>query len=444
MEKWLRNTTVVRIAAVMLAILLWVVVHLDEQVSPVPTSPQMQTRSISDVQITTMGLNDESYNIKSIEPSYVNIVLKGRESPVNQANPKDRIQLDLSEISEPGEHILPLSAVDFPAGVQVDIYPPHVTVYIEEIQNKEVPIEIKMIGQPAEGYKAGTPILKPIRAIVTVPSSRVDEIVAVQAEVDISNAQETVQESATLIAINAEGQEVEASISPAVVNVDIPITSPLKTIPLQINLINDPAKGFSVASFKQSINEVIVYGPESILEGIDIYNNIEIDLSGLTSTRNQKLPLPLKDGWIEIYPEFVEVEVVIVPSARETFEQIPIIISGKNELYNTRVMEPESGAINVVIVGAPSVLNTLRSTDIQAIVDVSNLPPGTYEQTVKFNLPSYVKYGGSEEFIVTVVIEAESEEAETETEPDPEAGAGAEEVINDVPPDESEASRNNS
>jgi YbbR domain-containing protein len=421
MENWLRNTTIVRIAAVILAILLWVVVHLDEQAPPVPTSPQTQTRSISDVQITMVGLNEEKYNIQSIEPSNVNIVLKGKESAVNQISPKDRIQLDLSGISEPGQHTLPLSAVDFPTGVQVDIYPPSVTVNVEEIQNKEVPVVIELIGEPAEGYRVGTPILNPSRAIVSVTSSSLDQIVAVQGVVDITNAQEAVVESEKLIAIDADGQEVEAAISPAVVSVEIPITSPFKTVPLQINLINQSEAGFSIASFKQSASEVTIYGPENILAKIDIYKDIEIDLSGLKSSQKYSLLLPIDQGMHQIFPESVEVEIEIVPSTTVTLEDIPIIISGANDEYNTRFLEPESGLTDVIIEGAPNVLKTANSTNVQAIVDVSNLPPGIHEQTVKLNLPRFVKYGGTEEITARVEIQLQSE---------------AEEVINDDPPEE--------
>src|SRR5690606_35056688 len=148
----------------------------------------------------------------------------------------------------------------------------------EEIQNKEVPVQVEVTGNPADGYIAGTPIMNPIRAIVSVPSSRSDQIVAVKAIVDITDVNEAVQESGKLVAINQQGEEEEAVITPAVVEVEIPITSPFKTIPLQLTLVNQPADGFSVDSFKQNITEVTVYGPDAILDELEFYNQIEVDL----------------------------------------------------------------------------------------------------------------------------------------------------------------------
>lgn len=413
MDNWLRNVTVVRIAALILGILLWAVVHLDQQNTSVPSAPAQQTRTISDVQITTVGLNTEQYQILSMEPSQVHIVLRGRASAVNQVNTVDgenQIQLDLSEITE-GEHLLPLKSVGFPAGVAVDIYPPNVNVKVEAIQSKEVPVIIELRGEPAEGFKAGVPIHNPNRVNVRVSSSRLDQVVSARAIVDITGAQAAVEVDETLVAIDQNGNEVQSLITPAVVNVEVPITSPFRTIPLQINLINEPPDGYSVSSFTQSINEVTVYGSEEALSELDIYDGLEIDLSRLTNSRSYTLPIPLMGDITQVLPARVDVQIGIVPSTVETIEQLPIQLSGENEEYDTQIISTESSTIDLIVEGAPSVLADIQPGDIQAIVDVSNLPPGIYNQTVKLNLPTFVKYGGDEEITVRVEIKLKTDEA---------------------------------
>lgn len=408
MEKWIRNKNVARISAVLLALLLWVVVHLDEQVATTPLTVSDQIRSISDVHITTSGLNDENFFLQSVDPEFVNVELKGREAAVNQVRFSDgssKIQLDLSSITAAGEYRLPLQMIGFPAGVQISLFPAEVTVQIEEIHNKEVPVHVELTGEPAEGFIAGTPIVSPIRAIVSVPSSSAEQIVAVKAVIDITGANETIVEAGKLVAVDENGEEVKAVINPAVAEVELPITSPFKTIPLQVRMINQPAEGFSVASFRQNINEVTVYGPDPVLDELDFYPGITVDLSGLTTSQQYQLEIPLMEGLHLIHPESISINIEIVPSETRTLQQIPIIISGANQEYVTRITNPESAAVDIVVSGAPNVLNNVSHDNVQAIVDVSNLPQGTHELTLRLNLPSNVKFGGAESGLsVTVEI----------------------------------------
>lgn len=422
MEKWLHNNKVMGITAVLVAILLWVVIHLDEQGSLTTPVSNFHSRTINEVQITTIGLNEELFHVQSIDPAYVNIVLRGQETIVNHVRPNagvdhNQIQLDLSKITEPGQHTLELTSVGFPENVEVMIYPSSVTVTIEEIQSKEVPVVIEVIGNPAEGYIADHPIVNPIRAIVNVPSSMVQQIVEVRAVIDITDAKEALEMTSKLVAIDQKGEEVEALITPAVADVIVPITSPFKSVPLQIKLLNQPADGYSVAAVKQSVSDVTIYGPESLLESIDIYEGPDINLAGLNASRKFTLELPLYDDMHQIKPEVLEVEIDIVRSSFKTLEGIPITISGANHNYVTRVLQPESLMVDVTIEGAQTILRQVDSDNVQAIVDVSNLPQGTHELTVKFNLPSYVKYGEAEEMTVVVQI-LPHDDVPADTDPD--------------------------
>src|SRR5690554_5108935 len=118
MDKFLGNLTVVRIIALILALLLWVVVHLDQQVVQVPTTSAIQTRSISDVEIAISGLNTDQLHLQSIDPLNVNIVLRGRESAINQVSNHDgQVHADLSNITE-GVHVIRLEAVGYSQGAE--------------------------------------------------------------------------------------------------------------------------------------------------------------------------------------------------------------------------------------------------------------------------------------------------------------------------------------
>jgi YbbR domain-containing protein len=67
------------------------------------------------------------------------------------------------------------------------------------------------------------------------------------------------------------------------------------------------------------------------------------------------------------------------------------MIIGQNNVYDTRIANPESGKIDIEVEAAPSILEKLKPQDVLAIVDVSNLPPGSHTIPVTINLPQFVK-----------------------------------------------------
>lgn len=70
---------------------------------------------------------------------------------------------------------------------------------------------------------------------------------------------------------------------------------------------------------------------------------------------------------------------------------------------NAKITTPESGQISFTMEGAQTLLNEVKLEDIQAAIDVTNLPPGDHEVTVNINLPPYIK-NATGEIKATVTI----------------------------------------
>ena len=63
----------------------------------------------------------------------------------------------------------------------------------------------------------------------------------------MDKAQAAVTKQVRLQAFDKDGKEVTLNINPSVVDVEVPITSPFQTIPLQMKINGDPPKGFAIA-----------------------------------------------------------------------------------------------------------------------------------------------------------------------------------------------------
>jgi len=390
MDKWLRNPNVVKVIALLLGILLWAVVQLDQKSPTESRFTTIKDRMIYDVQV--QPIYDESkFEIVSIDPPSVLIRAEGRESALNKISTSNyEIVLDLTNARK-GENRLPLIARNFPSGLDVTVIPSYATVVLDEKQEKEVPVQVNVIGTPAPGLVAGQPVVKPARVLVRLPSSHMEESLVVKAEINIDGAQAAVSKQVKLVVLDAEGKELDFAINPAVVDVEVPVTQPFKRMPLQLKIVGEPPSGFSVSSFQPSIDNVTVYGPQDLLNTLDFYEGPQVNLNGLTGDQNLTLDIPLRARVAQLDPARLEIAVKIVRSGQKMLENVPIMIIGQNNVYETTIANPESGTIDIEVEAAPSILEKLKPQDVLAIVDVSNLPPGSHTIPVTINLPQFVK-----------------------------------------------------
>lgn len=406
MNKWLNNTNVVRIIALVLSVMLWGIVHMEQRdggISPVPSG--IREDKINEVSITPK-YDASQYIISSLEPSKVTVLLTGKDSALKKVSTASyQIVLDLTNVKE-GEHNLPLGASGFPSSVQVQIIPSTVKVKLEKLERKEVPVVINVKGTPGVGLKAGQPIVKPNKVNVTLPASRLNDVENVYGEINVDKASSAVSKQVKLQALDKNGREVAVDITPAVVDVEVPITSPFKTIPLQLRYVGEPAKGYSVASVTLDKDKVTVYGTQADVDKLDFYQGPDIDLTGFNESKDITVTVPLRGNVTQVDPPALRLHVEIAPTATKAMENVPISIIGQNDLYETKIAVPENGRVNLLLEGAQTILDGLKPQDVQAIVNVSNLPPGRHEVPIALNLPPFVRRGVMPDLRATVDITA--------------------------------------
>ncbi|RAV15288.1 YbbR-like domain-containing protein [Paenibacillus contaminans] len=402
MDKWLRNNNVVKGIALVIGILLWVVVHLDVQTtSSGNTGSTLRNQTISNVSIVAK-YDQELYSLRSIQPAEVTVVLSGRSDAVRKVDTaKIRVELDLTQMKS-GVHSLPVKVIGAPSTVTAEATPAFVRAELEEMQMKQVPVTINVAGTPAEGYKAGQPVVKPTRVQVTVPESQINAVESARGEVSVDKANGAVTKQVKLVAYDKNGKKIDGVINPQVVDVEVPITSPLKAMPLQVKFVGRPAQGFSVASVTKP-EQVTVFGPQDILDKMEFYDGLQIDLNGLKEDRSLSVDVPLKKGVTRVDPAKAEIKIAVVPSATKVVEKVPITLIGQSEGYTAKLISPEGSQLAVTVEGAPALLDKLKPQDIQAVVDVTNAASGTQELPITLNLPPFLMQAAQQPALKAVV-----------------------------------------
>src|SRR5215213_391246 len=194
------------------AIVLWLVVT--GQNEPVTAHVNVQLNFI----------RPQSLEISNDPPRTVDIMLTGSRNKLDDLTALDLVAtVDLSE-QRAGERVLRLAdkaQISLPQGVKVDGFQPSaIPIRLEPILERQIAIEPKLEGKPADGYEVYA--VRPSKGSVTVrgPESRVNALQKVLTEsIWLSGQKETF--TASNVAIDMSDAKVD--LPDPVVNVEVEI-----------------------------------------------------------------------------------------------------------------------------------------------------------------------------------------------------------------------------
>lgn len=403
MDRLLQNNTILKIVAALLALLLWMTVHSGQETNTAGNGSAGfagSTQSLNDKAVTVL-YDERLYSLVG-EPK-VNLTLQGPALDVLRAvatGGSIEVMADARRLGE-GTHEVEVFTRGTPPGVEITRTT--VAITLEKNANKEMAITLVTEGKPKEGLNVGDAVVNPKAVVISGPQSAVNAVVRVVATIDVDEAQENLQTSAPLIALNQAGKQVEGvHLSQERAEVNVPITRPSKSVPLQLQFKGDLAPGYAVESINQT-GSVTVFGSAAALSSLSAYPVPVIDLTGLS--QNTRLPLKLAniEGVTGVEPQEVEVEIKVVAASERTFTGVPVKVTGLSEGQSYTVLD-SSDTVSVTVAGAPSLVEKLTAQDLHAYVDVTNQPAGRQQMRVQVNAPNFIKVLTVEPATVTLEL----------------------------------------
>lgn len=414
MDKYLRNNTLVKGLAFVLALMLWLIVNMDEQ----PNSTlrqQFEQRTLDDVRVEVI-YDEERYALKD-ENVTVQVLLSGNSALLNlnqlRSDPY-RIYADLTGY-EAGRHRVELQHEGFPSALEVEIIPSHVYLELEEKIARAFDVEIELTGQAREGYTVHTPVVYPPEVYVIAPGSVMEQVARVVGYVDLDGADERIVQEVELLVYDMDGNERDVELSQGTVEVEIPIQSPSTQVPIQLELVNELPEGLILESYELSHQQVEVHAPLHILEKIELIT-LSLDLETITESKTIRMDIPKDGDWIAVDPSFVEVDVTVSRADVRTFSNVPLTFGELPDGYAVEVLEPENGLLSVDIQGHPDLLDQLTLQDIVAILELSETEVGEHTMHVAIQVPESFDVLSEIEAVVNItrVSDAESDGDEQE------------------------------
>lgn len=400
-----------KIIAVILAIILWFYAIGEEN------PERMQNLYDIPVEIVNIDkLNGKNLTLAEEPINFVTIRVKGLVNDLRKIN-VDNIKavLDLGEIDWVGTNDVELKMEGYlPREVSLEKIP-KVSVTIDNIKTKPIPVDINVTGNGSDGYYVHEATAEPPTITIYGAQSLVDRVVHGEVQVKLDQDEGTIKQSLPVKLVDAEGNEVKSEylkLRQDSVMVTIPI-HPIKSLDIKANVVGEPAEGFVLDDVVVDPERITINGYDNTVKRLTSLLTEPIDIQGATEDIHTTVDLVIENG---IYLEPGQPSKVnVVVNISETTIESELVIN-EVELRNLpEGFEASTDALSITvhIKGPYTLVQPMTALNLTPYVDLSQIDTeaegfesGAFDLPLSLNLPSGVKLTKTSSEVVTVNLQA--------------------------------------
>ncbi len=292
-----KENLLARIACLLVACGLWVYVMTDQ-------NPIVERNVEVRLQQLNLPNNMMVFNV----PDKVMVKIRGTRTKVSD-NLENKItaSLNLKNVTE-GQQSLPVK-VSFAAGDVVQITPNEVSVYVDTVSEKKVPVITRIVGAVSSDMTIGHSIITPAQVTLRGATHRMNKVNKVVAPIDVTDHQGDFQTESELVAVSDDGYDIpNMKIIPERVMVQATMVSQMLSvdIPVQLVVSGELPKDVTVTKTEILPEKVRITAPPSLLKDLKAINTKPVDVSKLTGSTVVAAELDLPE---KVIPELRTVRI---------------------------------------------------------------------------------------------------------------------------------------
>lgn len=384
-DKVVFNQKYSKIVALVLAVLLYVIYNYNTMVASY-TSTLRYARPLNNVPVTAR-FNTDTFELSGL-PATANITITGDAANVTNAlTSGGSVIANLEGLTE-GQHDVRLSGEGFGENVTVVVEPSTVTVVLKKKTTRQFDLSYDFINQTdmESIYSIGTPVFEYTKINVRASKDTLDSIAFVKALIDVSGKADNFEQDARLVAYNADGYPVNADIVPDTVHVSVPVTSPNKTVPIEVQVSGEIPDGKAIASITTDQQSVTIYGNEMVLSGID---KVIVTLNAATISKDSTIlrPIVLPTGVNSSNINQITMSITLGEGVSKEITGIPI--NYRNNVNNYKASQPDNKTTtSVTVFGTKENVDAVVTSDINVYVDMKDAQPGLQQFQLQVDQPT--------------------------------------------------------
>lgn len=265
----------VKIACVFFAFFMWMYVMTD--------SDPIDTREINSANVNITNLSQIQDNNLTLSPNQdikASAKLKGRRSIISKKI-KDGIKLQIT-IQNPkvGVNTAKVTIAGDNTDINYNITPVSLDVMLEENKVKSEKVHIKSVGSLAQNYYIDTIKLSKDNVYVSGPSSLIEKISKVEAEIDLANNSQDFSKISKFKFLDKDSNEIQGLMSDTP-NVVITVkVKKEKIVPIKANIISEGVD-YELTEMKIEPESIKIQGTPSNIDSITAIQTKQVNISEL-------------------------------------------------------------------------------------------------------------------------------------------------------------------
>ena len=217
--------------------------------------------------------------------------------------------INLKNVTE-GQQSLPIT-VTYSGGEIVSVTPKEVSIYVDTVSEKKVPVTTRIVGAVNGDMTIGNSIITPAEVTLRGATHRIDKVNRVVAPIDISNHTGSFQAESELVAVSDDGYDIpNMRIIPERVMVQANMVSQMHSLDIPVKLVmsGDLPAGIVVTKTEIVPASIRVTAPPSVLKELKDVKTKPVDVSKVNGSTVVAAELDLPE---KVIPERRTVQIKI-------------------------------------------------------------------------------------------------------------------------------------
>lgn len=288
LERMIRKENLwAKIFSLLIACGLWVYVMTDQ-------NPIVERSVEVRLQQTNLPENMMAFNL----PENIIVKVRGTRTRLSD-NVGSHINayIDLKHVTE-GQQNIPVN-VDFTGGDVIGITPKEISIYVDTVSEKQVPVTTRIVGAVSTDMTIGSSVITPPTVTIRGATHRIDRVNKVVAPIDVSDHLTNFTSESDLVAVSDDGYDIpNMKIIPERVMVQANMVSQMLSMDVPVKLVTggDLPEGIFVTKAELVPATVRITAPPSVLKELKEIKTKPVDVTQLTGSRviAAELDLPEK------------------------------------------------------------------------------------------------------------------------------------------------------
>ncbi|NLC19543.1 MAG: hypothetical protein GX757_10080 [Clostridiales bacterium] len=380
MKEILTRNIGIKILAVILAAILWLVINNIEDPLTVKDFRDIPVKRLNEQAIKS---KNQDYQVK--DGDKIDITILARRSIADNLKESNFVATaDLSKVTDMDTITINISCPGYEDEVIIKKMSQQVmTITREEVVEKRELVKVRVKGEPADGFYVAK---KTSNTLVTVsgPKSKIERIKEIIAEVDVTDEAQAgiIKTNEYVKVVDEEGVEIDKShltFSQETVPITIEIY-PTKIIDVLVTTEGTPADDYYMTNIEYGPKEIEIAGKAEIIDKIDSLTVTE-NIDGVNSDIKKEINLSdyLDDDLIIVEEDdtaFINITIEKAESKRITIRPDDIIIKNKPSLT---VKVQSTGPIILELSGPGSELERVTAKSVTPYIDLYHYTYGSFE-----------------------------------------------------------------